>query len=211
MGAAATPMGAAATPMGAAATPMGAAPSPAGPRRARISGFSLVEVLVALVVTSIGLLGIAKMGTVALATTDVAGKRTIAAIEASSLAAMMHANRGYWASASATTSAQITWAGTAPSISDTVLAAAASCTTASPNSCSTPALAAYDVQDWATKLSTLLPGYTANIACTPTVNPVTCTIQISWMEHVVAANRYQTGLAALTTPTTPSYTLNVLP
>jgi hypothetical protein len=31
------------------------------------------------------------------------------------------------------------------------------------------------------------------------------------MVHVVAANRYQTGLAALTTATTPSYTLNVLP
>jgi type IV pilus assembly protein PilV len=195
----------------AAATRLGAAPSRTGPRRARIAGFSLVEVLVALVVTSIGLLGIAKMGTVALANTDVAGKRTIAAIEASSLAAMMHANRGYWASTAATTAARITWTGSAPSVSDTVLAATASCTAASPNSCSNSSLAAYDVQAWATTLSSLLPGYTANVACTPTVNPVTCTIQISWMEHVVAANKYQTGLAALTTATTPSYTLNVLP
>ncbi len=183
-------------------------------RRGADAGFSLIEVLVALVVTSIGLLGIAKMGAVALANTDVAGKRTVAAIEAASLAAMMHANRGYWSSAAATVGAQVTWSGTAAVISDTVLATAATCTTAytsSAPSCGTSALAAYDVQNWASTLSSLLPGYTANITCTPTANPVTCTIQISWMEHVVASNKYQSGLAALTTSTTPSYTLNVLP
>ena len=59
-------------------------------------GFSLIEVLVALVVVSIGLLGIAKMQAIAYSSTGVASKRSLAAIEAASLASSMHANRAYW-------------------------------------------------------------------------------------------------------------------
>jgi type IV pilus assembly protein PilV len=61
-------------------------------------GFSLVEVMVALIVMSIGLLGIAKMQAAALSNTAIARTRSLAAIEAASLAASMHANRGYWSS-----------------------------------------------------------------------------------------------------------------
>ena len=43
--------------------------------RRRSRGFSLVEILVALIVSSIGLLGLAKMEALALASTDVAGTR----------------------------------------------------------------------------------------------------------------------------------------
>ena len=59
-------------------------------------GFSLIEVLVALIVVSIGLLGIAKMQAIAFSSTGVASKRTLAAIQAASLASSMHANRAYW-------------------------------------------------------------------------------------------------------------------
>ena len=51
------------------------------PKR-RTGGFSLVEVMVALIVVSVGLLGLAKMEAVALASTTVAGNRSLAAIEA---------------------------------------------------------------------------------------------------------------------------------
>ena len=71
-------------------------------RSPRQAGFSLIEVMVALVVCSIGLLGLAKMESLALSSEDLSGNRTIAAIEASSLAAMMHADRGYWATSAAT-------------------------------------------------------------------------------------------------------------
>jgi len=64
-------------------------------------GFSLVEVMVALVVCAIGLLGLAKMESLAVASTSVAAARSIAAIEASSLAAAMHANKAYWAAGTA--------------------------------------------------------------------------------------------------------------
>src|SRR5262249_11240834 len=61
-------------------------------------GFSLVEVMVALAITAVGLLGLAKMESLAVSSTQVASARSLAAIQASSLAAAMHANPGYWAS-----------------------------------------------------------------------------------------------------------------
>ena len=64
----------------------------------RHSGFSLVEVMVALLVISIGLLGIAKMQALAISTTGSARLRSLGALEAASLASMMRADRAYWAS-----------------------------------------------------------------------------------------------------------------
>jgi type IV pilus assembly protein PilV len=179
------------------------------------SGFSLIEVMVALVVCSIGMLGLAKMESLALASEDVSGARTMAAMQASSLAAMMHADRGYWASTSATASAVVTWVSGAISITDTNLAAAATCLTSGSSSCTPIQMAAYDVQNWGTGLQTLLPGYTATIVCTPAVvlAPVTCTITITWVENAVAANAQQTNITNITSSAagSPSYTLNVEP
>jgi type IV pilus assembly protein PilV len=178
----------------------------------RQSGFSLIEVMVALVVCSIGLLGLAKMESLALASEDVSGTRTIAAIQASSLAAMMHADRGYWGSSSVTASAVVTGGLTSYNVTDTNLNYGGTpCTTA--GTCTTPLqMAAYDLYNWGGGLQTLLPGYQATIACTPAVAaaPVTCTITIVWVENAVAANAQQTSVASVTA-NSPSYTLNVEP
>ena len=66
------------------------------PVSCRARGFSLVEVLVALLVISIGLLGIAKMQALALANTNGGRLRALASIEAASLAASMQAERSFW-------------------------------------------------------------------------------------------------------------------
>src|SRR5271154_2344539 len=63
----------------------------------RAAGFSLVEVMVALGITAIGLLGLAKMESVALSSTNVAGVRSLVAIQAYNLSAAMRANQNYWA------------------------------------------------------------------------------------------------------------------
>src|ERR1700727_3977341 len=71
----------------------GACAAGIGYRRAR--GFSLMEVIVALVVSPVGLLGLAKMEALAMSSTGVASSRSLAAIEASSLAAATHPTPGY--------------------------------------------------------------------------------------------------------------------
>ena len=78
-------------------------------------GFSLIEVMVALIVLSVGLLGVAKMQALSLSSTTISNKRSMAAIEAASLAAAMHVNRGYWNAADAA-AAKIAVAGTTVSV-----------------------------------------------------------------------------------------------
>jgi type IV pilus assembly protein PilV len=169
----------------------------------RAKGFSLVEVMVALVVTAIGLLGLAKMESLALSSTGVAGQRSLAAIQASSLAAMMHANRDYWASDFVVADSPI----------NAIPGAAAPCTQVAP--CSFQAMATYDIQQWAASLQSLLPGYFATITCakkTATgalIGVVSCAINIQWVENTVALDKNQSGLGANTA--NPSYTLYVEP
>jgi type IV pilus assembly protein PilV len=135
-----------------------------------------------------------------LSSTSVASSRSIAAIEASSLAAAMHANPGYWAG------------GFAPPV--TLVSAANNFSTATPcltpgsGSCIPSNMAYYDLQQWATSLNAVLPGYLATVSCSTTGFPVTCTIQIQWSENAVAANAMQTGMGNLATPT---YVLYVQP
>ncbi len=177
-------------------------------------GFSLVEVMVALVVCAIGLLGLAKMESLAVASTSVAAGRSIAAIEASSLAAAMHANKAYWASGTAPglTTVTVTNNPTSVVISSPVLSSTPpnSCSVPGTNSCTPDQMAAFDVQSWASSLSlqNLLPASFSTIICTTTAFPVTCTIQIQWTENAVAANTQQNSLNTLQAPT---YVLYVQP
>jgi len=161
-------------------------------------GFSLVEVMVALIICSFGLLGLAKMESLALSSTSVAGGRSIAAIEASSMAAAMHANRAYWGTA------------VAQSVTTVNLASAATispaCTTV--GACTAQQMANYDVQQWAASLKAVLPNFLGIITCTTTTLPVTCTITIKWAEAGVAINSEQTNISNLAVPT---YTVFVEP
>lgn|SRR5271170_4088957 len=183
-------------------------------RRRYASGFSLVEVMVALVVTAIGLLGLAKMESVALSSTSVAGLRSLVAIQAYSLAAAMRANQNYWAAGVFPGNTTITSSGGTVTIVDTGTASGLttvgpSCTTV--GNCTLPVqVAAYDVQQWAASLQSLLPTYFTTIACSHQVGVVvTCTITVQWAENSVAWNATtQTQLSALQSP---SYTLYVQP
>jgi len=178
-------------------------------------GFSLIEVMVALVVLSIGLLGVAKMEALSLSSTTVASMRSLAAIQASSLAASMHENRGYWTKAdpsSATIKAQgatVTVTAGAPLLAAS-LAAPPNCNVwATP--CSVADTAAFDLQQWANALQGLLPNDTATIACNG-LTPIACTVNITWSENAVAVNA-QAAAAANSAAQfqLPSYTLYVEP
>jgi type IV pilus assembly protein PilV len=172
-------------------------------------GFTLLEVMVALFVLSVGLLGVLKLETVAYASTNVAAKRSIAALEASSLAASMHVNRGYWTSADpsgaivAVNGNAVTVTQFAPLLAG-VIGAGQLCTSLI-TPCQPLNMAAYDLQQWAINLNALLPNVTGTVTC-GTATPVSCMINILWNENAVAINAQETGVLA-----TPSYTLYVEP
>ncbi len=174
-------------------------------------GFSLLEVMVALVVLCVGLLGILKLEAAAVSSTTVAAKRSIAALEAASLAASMHANRGYWTAADAF-GAVINVTGTTFAVTGAAnlsasLAAGPNCmSTTIP--CAVSDMAAFDLIDWAKNaMVPLLGNYVAVISC-GLVTPVSCTINITWNENAVAIDAQETQSAALQNP---SYTLYVEP
>ena len=179
---------------------------------ARSCGFSLVEVMVAVIVICVGMLGIAKMQALSLSNTTTARLRSLAAIEAASLASAMHSNRQYWANTALPFAAALN-AGVITS-SDGALAVQATAdltnlTACFGVQCAALPLAAFDLARWSNNMTGMLPNPSANISCpaNPGVNaPPSCTITISWREKSVAINQQQTVALAL-----PTYTLYVEP
>lgn len=194
--------------------------------RPACAGFSLVEVMVAVIVLCVGLLGIARMQSLALSSTSVSSKRSIAAIQAASLAAVMHENRAYWMQgdpagalytiSGATVGSAVTIDGTAYAWTGAAALAGAGtpdCTA----TCTPTKMAAYDLNKWATDVSTVLPNVQTLIKC-GTATPVSCMVTISWTENAVAANKQQADAAATAvaagTPAKiqiPTYTVYIEP
>ena len=179
--------------------------------RHRQHGFTLLEVMVALFVLTVGLLGVLKLETVAYASTNIASKRSIAALEAASLAASMHVNRGYWTTSDPSQSTiaiagnVVTVTLNAPLLSGALGGPQSCISTSTTLPCTPLVMAAYDLQQWAIGLQTLLPNVTGTVNC-GTATPVSCMINITWNENAVAINTQETGALA-----SPSYTLYVEP
>lgn len=186
----------------------------------RARGFTLIEVLVALVVTGIGLLGIAKIQALVYANTGSAGVRSLVAVQASGLAAAMHANRAYW-SGLAPSPLTITRTSTgAVLISDNTLNTTATgvsdCNLTGstvPLPCTPALLAAYDLHSWANGINALLPSANPTTTITCQSIPVNCAIQITWNEKTVSLNA-QSAAGTTAGPTgtfAPTYILYVEP
>jgi type IV pilus assembly protein PilV len=177
-------------------------------------GFSLIEVMVALIIIAVGMLGIAKMQALALSTTGSSGARSLVAIEAASLAASMHANRDYWVSGPPATLTNVTVNATGPltstvAIDVPALAAPQDCAGAS---CTAAQLAAYDIQQWGTALAQVVPAANAAISCNVATPPLSCTIQITWQEDVTSTNNATAAAgSAASALNLPQYTLYVEP
>jgi type IV pilus assembly protein PilV len=145
-------------------------------------GFTLLEVLIALLVFSLGLLGMAGLLVVSVKTNHSAYLRTQASFLAQSMADRMRANvPRVWTG---------DYDGSYPT-GDTD-----PCPVGSATSCSRADIATRDKAQWSTQLQDQLPNATATIACTPdgTVSvtaaeaaggaPYTglCMIQLQWSE-----------------------------
>jgi type IV pilus assembly protein PilV len=146
-------------------------------------GFTVVEVLVSLIVLSVGLLGIAKLMLFASRSNDSAYLRSQATELAYEILDSMRANR-----AAAIAHSYDTALGAAPP-------AATSCVS---TVCSSAALAAYDVYAWKQRLSVastpvpgLLPGGTGSVVTTvsTTVPAVTtATIVVQWDDQAAQSS-----------------------
>jgi type IV pilus assembly protein PilV len=164
----------------------------------RAAGFTLVEVLVALIIIAVGMLGLAKIQALAYASTGIAGSQSIAALQASSLASAMRANRSYWSTVANNFSFTNT-AGTLAS-TDATLTTNYACTSA----CTPAQVAAHDLNIWTLALTRVLPQATATISC---LTPAGCSIQIDWVENNVSVNSQTQGNALQR----PTYTVFVVP
>jgi type IV pilus assembly protein PilV len=171
--------------------------------RSRAQGFSLVEVMVSLIVISVGLLGIAKIQALAYVSTSTAGLRSLAAIEAASLASAMRADRAFWSQG---LPAPVTVTGTTIAGNVGLATNTTSCLSPAPF-CVPATLAAFDMQRWVVALNAMLPNPTATLTCPNITIPVHCTISVSWSERSVAVNAQATAGVMVG----PQYTLYVDP
>ena len=161
------------------------------------SGFTLLEVLIALLVFSLGLLGMAGLLMVAVKTNHSAYLRTQASFLAQSMADRMRANTPrVWTGDYSTTY---------PTGDTDPCASGAACSRAD--------VATRDKAIWSTQISDLLPNATAVIACTPNAGVTIttdearngapysglCDVRISWSESNLDRN------AADTAPVTETF------
>ena len=175
-------------------------------RRPRQRGFTLIEVLVALIVTAVGLLGLAKMQLLAMSSTKEAGSRALIALQAGSLASSMYANGAFWASTAVAT--KVVAQGNV--VTGIGLSDGLGCV----SKCSGLVLAATDVQTWATSMNNQFPTYNATVTCVATL-PVNCTIYVTWVEQQKAIGNVEgvirTTVPATAAANTQSFSLYVQP
>lgn len=154
--------------------------------RARRHGFTLIEVLVALLVLSIGLLGLAALQTTSLKFNTDSYLRTQATLLAYDIIDRMRSNTtglyagNYDAATSAAATAKIT-------AYNACKAAGCQCDASTAN-CSTSSLATYDLGKWYDKIGASLPEGSTNLATISrtTANKVTITLQ--WKERDLLKN-----------------------
>ncbi len=158
-------------------------------------GVSLIEVLVAVLIFSIGLLGLAGLIVMSTRATHVGYTRTQATFLANSMAERMSANPA------------AVWSGGYNSASYPAAAQTAGCATAAA-ACSAAEVAVHDQQIWSAQLKAFLPNPSASIACgdvtSVTYNPGgnlaqrppyggNCTMSISWTERGAGDQAHRSG------------------
>jgi type IV pilus assembly protein PilV len=175
----------------------------------RPRGFTILEVLIALLVFSLGLLGMAGLLVISVKTNHSAYLRTQASFLAQSMGDRMRANTPR------------VWAGDYDGTYTGTTGDTDPCPTGTP--CTRENVATRDKSQWETQLGDQLPNATANIVCAPdgTVDvspseqaggaPYTglCSIVISWSEATL--ERTADGMPANETPQTETFAWTFAP
>ncbi|MEP6502622.1 MAG: type IV pilus modification protein PilV [Betaproteobacteria bacterium] len=166
------------------------------------SGFTLIELMVTMLIVTVGMLGLAKLQAAAVAESSMSRTRALMTFQAESLAGMMRANKAFWSTttgpfprfAVATDGTRSNQQMTAPTTVDCV----------SPHPvCSAAQLAYDDMYTWGAAFNTgsggAFPGATATITCISSSGAASCAanptvpnsydIVLTWNEKYVAINR----------------------
>jgi len=168
--------------------------------RRRQDGFTMVELLVTILIVTVGILGLAKMQATAVSNTAVSRTRALMTYQAESLAGMIRSNRKFWVT-SGTTAVYPKFAlNTSGVVTDTtgMLSTAPTCTGVG-ITC-TPAQLAYDdvVRVWVPQFVAAFPNASATITCVPATGstcgaspatPHSYDIALSWTQKLVAMNK----------------------
>ncbi len=159
------------------------------------AGFTLIEVLITLLVVSVGMLGLAKLEAAAVSESKVSRVRSLMSFQAESLASLMRANRAYWATTTAPLPGfQFTADGTSPTYPTGISAGTdPACQT---SACSSGSLAYADLTSWSNAYKAQFPGATATITSTTTAAPTGYDIKLAWTENRVAISRATAGAGA---------------
>jgi type IV pilus assembly protein PilV len=153
---------------------------------AQPQGFTLLEILIALLLTGVGLLGVARMQALTISATHDSGVRSLVATQTVSLASIMHANPAFWAQGFAPASITATGNGFIDATGALGTPRADGCQ-ATPL-CNPAELASVDLKGWAEDMNNQFPSYNARIDCTTTV-PISCAVRVTWLEKTVAVNK----------------------
>lgn len=183
-------------------------------RPSEIGGFTLIEVLIALVIAAVGLLGLAKMQALAVSSSKESGSRGLMALQVSSLAATLYSNHAYWATA--TQARKLTM------LEDNVTPVngggtwgrySAADATACSTKCTAETLAGVDLRNWARDMSRQFPTYNAELTCTAitATTPVNCKILVQWEEKQVAVNAPASAAPSLGVAPKPTFSVDIQP
>lgn len=186
-------------------------------------GSSLIEALVALAIIGIGLLGIAKMQALAIASNRGSSTHALVAIEAASLGASMHVNQLYWSFVASGSDfrASVTLNHNGPggsdraviNSSDAALAAIVNLQQPTPdctaNLCMGASLAIWDLAAWIQALNAIAPITAASVDCAGA--PAVCTITVQWQQNPVSMNANTQAVQAAAATQPMSYSLVVQP
>lgn len=176
-----------------------------------IGGFSLIEVMVSVLIISLAILGTTGLLIKGVSNAKTSSLRSVAAMQASSLASAMYSNRIFWANrtqALGFASENTTFTSVSSAIPVTATLAdgcnAAECTPAQ--------LAAADVNAWVHSIASALPGAKSDVSCPQVADDVAhnCLIRITWIEKFIDTST-SASTPATATSGERSYFLHVEP
>lgn len=175
-----------------------------GNSMSRVRGFTLLEVLVAVLVFSLGLLGMAGLMVVSVKTNQTAYLRTQAGFVAQSIADRIRLNRGAGPGYLGPQAYNGTYSTATKTSSDT-------CGSAAP--CTQAQIMTRDTRFiWSNQLDTMLPNATGTINCVGTLRDVAlltspfsgnCTITVTWDE--ASLDKGSRGAAGSNSPTQQTF------